>query len=102
MATLHIVRQSAFNTNDFAQCIEVICDNDVIALVDDGCYNLQHALMNNFSQSKRSENKNIQVNVLTEHAKARAITVDESLFTKISMNDLVSITFSNDRVITWQ
>jgi|GEM_PF-543039 len=101
MATLHIVRQSAFNSNDFAQCIEMVCDNDVIALLDDGCYNVQHTLMNNF-QSNISQNKNIQINILADHARARAISVDESHFTKISMSNLVSMTFSNDRVITWQ
>lgn len=96
MATLHIVRQSAFNTNDFAQCINVLCFGDVIALLDDGCYNLQHTLINNI------QNKNIQISILEEHAQARAVNIDESRFSKISMDDLVSMTFSNDRVITWQ
>lgn len=101
MSTLHIVRESAFKTNDFAQCIEVLCDNDIIALLDDGCYNVNHILLNDFKNNRFQKN-NVQINVLVEHARARAITVDESQFTKISMDDLVSMTFSNDRVITWQ
>ncbi|MDP7591249.1 MAG: sulfurtransferase complex subunit TusB [Litorilituus sp.] len=96
MTTLHLVRQSAFNTNDFAQCIEIINDNDAIVLLDDGCYNLHHPLINNVI------NQNVPINVLAQHAVARAISIDESLFLQVSMNDLVSLTCNHDRVITWQ
>ena len=97
MTTLHIVRQSAFNSNDFAQCLQVIANDDVITFIDDGCYNLQHKLTQHIDS-----NKNIKLTVIKHHAQARAITVDEALFTAISMDDLVMLTFDNDRVITWQ
>jgi len=97
MTTLHIVRQSAFNTNDYAQCLQVLSDNDVIVFIDDGCYNLHHHLTNSIN-SKIS----IKLKVIGQHANARAIKINEAIFTKIEMTDLVSLTFENDRVITWQ
>ena len=97
MTTLHIVRQSAFNTNDFFQCLQVLGKKDVIVFIDDGCYNLLHSLINNIDN-----NKNIQLKVIKQHAKARAIIINEEVFTQITMTDLVSLTFDNDRVITWQ
>ena len=53
MATLHIVRQSAFTSNYFAQCIAVLGNNDVIAFIDDGCYNMQHNLINNIEAKNK-------------------------------------------------
>jgi tRNA 2-thiouridine synthesizing protein B len=97
MATLHIVRQSAYNTSDFFQCMQVLGNEDVIAFIDDGCYNLQHSLINSIDSSK-----NIQFKVITLHANARAIKINEDIFEKITMENLVSLTFENDRVITWQ
>ncbi len=97
MATLHIVRQSAFSSNDFFQCLQIVTDNDVIVFIDDGCYNLQHSLINSIDT-----NKNIQLKVIEQHANARAIAINEAVFTKVSMGDLVSLTFENSRVITWQ
>ena len=97
MATLHIVRQSAFNTNDFAQCLQVLRSNDIIVFIDDGCYNLHHTSIGTINS-----NVNIQLKVIGKHATARAITVDEALFSLINMNNLVELTLSTDRVITWQ
>ena len=102
MTTLHIVRQSAFNSNDFAQCLYVLGNNDVIVFIDDGCYNLQHSLINSIDSDTLFSNKNIQLKVIEQHAMARAIAINEAVFTKINMNDLVSLTFENNRVITWQ
>mgnify|MGYP006090961211 CR=1 FL=1 len=97
MTTLHIVRQSAFSSNDFAQCLQTLSNNDVITFIDDGCYNLQHNLINSIDS-----NKNIQITVVEQHANARAIVINETITTKITMADLVALTFKNDRVITWQ
>lgn len=97
MTTLHIVRQSAFNTNDFAQCIQVLRKNDVIVLIDDGCYNLHHPLISTIENSD-----NVQLNIIDKHATARAITIDKALCNTISMNNLVKLTLASDRVITWQ
>ena len=84
MTTLHIVRQSAFNTNDLSQCLQVVGNEDVIAFIDDGCYNLQHNLINNID-----DNKNIKLKVIEQNANARAIAINEKAFTKISMDNLV-------------
>jgi tRNA 2-thiouridine synthesizing protein B len=97
MTTLHIVRQSAFNTNDFAQCIQVLRKRDVIVLIDDGCYNLHHPLISTIENSD-----GIQLNIIDKHATARAITIDIALCNTISMNNLVKLTLASDRVITWQ
>lgn len=97
MPTLHIVRQSAFNSDDFAQCIQVLRNNDEIVFIDDGCYNLQHPLMKTISNLA-----NIKLNVIDKHAQARGITIDESLYTSINMGNLVELTLTTNRVITWQ
>jgi len=102
MTTLHIVRQSAFNTNDLFQCLRVLGNNDVIVFIDDGCYNLQHTLIKNVDNNTLFSNQNIQLKVIAQHAKARAIVINEAIIDKITMDDLVSLTFENDRAITWQ
>jgi len=45
---------------------------------------------------------NIQLHVLAKHAQARALIINEPEFGKINMKNLVELTFSHDRVITWQ
>lgn len=97
MSTLHLVRQSAFSSDDFAQCIQILGKDDVIALLDDGCYNIKHPLIGTIELSK-----NIQLKVIEQHANARGMIIDEEVFEKITMNNLVELTFTNDRVITWQ
>lgn len=94
MTTLHIVRQSAFVSDDFSQCINVLNYNDTVAFIDDGCYNMQHKLI-------KTIDINIQLQVLVKHAQSRALTINEDVFSKITMVNLVELTFSNDRVITW-
>ena len=97
MPTLHLVRQSAFSSDDFAQCIQILSNDDVIALLDDGCYNIKHPLISTIEPSK-----NIQLKVIEQHANARGMIIDVNIFEKITMNNLVELTFTNDRVITWQ
>ncbi len=95
MTTLHTLRQSAFATNDFTQCIQVLNDADFIVFTDDGCYNLTHPCIRQVSEQ-------VKLMVITEHAKARAIDIAGTKATAIMMNDLVELTFQADRVITWQ
>jgi tRNA 2-thiouridine synthesizing protein B len=45
MAMLHLIRNSGFNSNALTQCLEMILPQDSILLIDDGCYNLSHALL---------------------------------------------------------
>jgi tRNA 2-thiouridine synthesizing protein B len=98
MSTLHLVRQSAFATNDFAQCLSVLDHQDSIILMDDGCYNLNHTLMD--SLIKRVD-ETMTIHVLTSHAKARAIKAIEPI-KEIEMNDVINLTFNHNKVITWQ
>ena len=95
MTTLHIVRQSAYSTNDFAQCIQVLSDADIIVFTDDGCYNVTHPCTQKVS-------KDVKLMIISDHATARAIDINDTLVTTITMSDLVELTFQADRVITWQ
>ena len=97
MPTLHIVRQSAFASDDFNQCIQVTRHNDIIVFIDDGCYNLSHTLINTIDS-----NANIKLNILDKHAQARGITIDKVKYNIINMGDLVQLTLTSSRVITWQ
>ncbi|PCI53461.1 MAG: sulfurtransferase complex subunit TusB [Gammaproteobacteria bacterium] len=97
MTTLHIVRQSAFTSDDFAQCLQVLRNNDVIVFIDDGCYNLHHSLINTIDSAAE-----IQLKVIEKHAKARAVTIDETQYSVINMSNLVELTLTTNRVITWQ
>jgi sulfur relay protein TusB/DsrH len=97
MPSLHIVRQSAFNSDDFAQCLQVLRDNDVIVFIDDGCYNVHHPLIHTINRDA-----SIQFHVIEKHAKARGLAIDETLYTLINMNNLVQLTLTTNRVITWQ
>ncbi len=98
MSTLHIVRQSAFATNDFAQCLSVLDHQDSIVLMDDGCYNLKHSLMD--SLIKRADGT-INIHVVSSHEIARAIESNETI-KHIEMTDVVALTFNHNKVITWQ
>lgn len=98
MTTLHIVRQSAFSSNDLAQCISVLEPQDTIVLIDDGCYNLNHELMSHLINKLDSA---MQITVIGEHAKARAITPSNTI-KSIEMTNVVELTFLHQKVITWQ
>jgi len=98
MSTLHLVRQSAFTNNDFAQCLSMIGQQDTIVLMDDGCYNLKHTLMD--SLIKQVDNT-IHITVIISHAKARGIEIQKTV-KGINMSEVVELTFTHKKVITWQ
>lgn len=102
MSTLHIVRQSAFLTSDFAQCLSVISQHDALVLIDDGCYNLNHTLLKPLLQDSIAQsNATPTINVINSHAHARALKTPESV-NLIEMAEFVELTFIHQRVITWQ
>jgi tRNA 2-thiouridine synthesizing protein B len=76
----------------------VLDQQDSIVLMDDGCYNLKHSLMD--SLIKRA-NSTISINVIANHAQARAIET-LTMVKNIKMNDVVELTFNHQKVITWQ
>lgn len=96
MATLHLVRSSAFNSNDFQQCVSLVQHNDGIILLDDGCYNLTHPLLKQ-AQDKLANN----IFVIEHHYLARSIEPNPQV-TKINMEKLVQLTLNFDKTLTWQ
>ena len=99
MSILHLVRKSAFETSDFELCITTIRPNDHVVLLDDGCYNLKHPLINKLSNNL--SNNNNSISIVQAHAEARAITAStQSRF--ITMQELVALTFKHNSVVTWQ
>tara|TARA_B110000091_G_scaffold177059_1_gene192183 strand:+ start:779 stop:1054 length:276 start_codon:yes stop_codon:yes gene_type:complete len=91
MTLLHLVRKSAFETSDFQQCIDTLAFGDQVVLLDDGCYNMRHTLMNKLTE----------VMVIKLHADARAIRIKAGTLA-ISMEDLIELTFHHNSVVTWQ
>jgi len=98
MSILHLQRTSAFDKNDFAQCVLSINSEDALILIDDGCYNVNHI---EFIRLK-AESPMIKVFHIDEHAQARAVNIDESQSVPITMSQLVELTFKYDSTITWQ
>ncbi len=102
MTILHLVRSSAFSSNDLAQCMNNIVHGDELVLLDDGCYNLKHSLLTQLMVQQPK----INIHIIKEHAQARAVDIEELTLDQqlkyITMTELVSLTFSNDSVVTWQ
>lgn len=78
--------------------MSVLEHHDAIVLMDDGCYNLKHSLLE--SLIKRVDDL-ININIIAMHAKARALGLITAV-NAIEMSDLVELTFKHDKVITWQ
>lgn len=95
MTTLHIVRQSAYATNDFTQCLQIVNKHDAIVFMDDGSYNVTHPAI-------KEVNDQVTTMAIIEHVNARAIDLTNTSTTAITMTQLVDLTFEADRVITWQ
>jgi len=91
MSILHLVRTSAYQHNDLAQCLQVCSASDTIVLLDEGCYNITHSLLN--------ETK-IKVYAISEHCSARAITY--SVQQSLTLTQLTSLFISHHSVLTWQ
>ena len=97
MATLHLIRNSAFINNDLAQCLELATNTDILVLIDDACYNVHHPLI----EKVLSQQLELKISIMNTHARARAISVPP-LIEVITMNKLIELTFTYDKVITWQ
>lgn len=95
MATLHIIRTSAFVDNQLALCCNTMKHEDAIVLLDDGIYNLKHSLV----ETQRPNT----IYTVASHAKARGIAVNEfDGITLITIEQLVSLTCEFEVSITWQ
>jgi tRNA 2-thiouridine synthesizing protein B len=98
MSMLHLVRTSAFKTDDFQQCLNVVQTTDTIVLLDDGCYNLTHDLW------KEALNKIglPSLYIVEAHAQARAIIVDKNRINTLSLDALITLICETTKSVTWQ
>lgn len=94
MATLHLVRTSAYSDNLLALCIDVCQTDDSIIFVDDGCYNLTHSLIHDELIQQ------LNLYFIAAHGKAR--NMKNADLTAIELDALLSMSFSHNNVITWQ
>ena len=99
MSILHLVRRSAFETQDLAQCLLNITVEDKVILMDDGCYNLHHPLI---EQVKAL----CSVDIIGIHAQARAVSLmaveKNSTLGIISIDELTELMINFDATCTWQ
>lgn len=89
--TIHLVRTSAYTDNKLQLCLETLAVNDELFLLDDGVYNVNHALLNRIDNS---------VYALDEHLSARAVNPGKIKI--INYAELVQATVKSGKVITWQ
>jgi tRNA 2-thiouridine synthesizing protein B len=97
MAMLHLIRNSSFNSNALTQCLDMILPQDSILLIDDGCYNFNHALL----LRTLTEQQDITLYFISQHAIARAQCPNNKLFIPISLTQVVALLFKHDNSITW-
>ncbi|WNC70564.1 sulfurtransferase complex subunit TusB [Thalassotalea psychrophila] len=95
MAILHIVRNSAFVDNKLNLCLSVISSKDTLFLMDDGVYNIAHPKL-------MTRNDSLTVYALNNHLQARGIDIGDSTITLATLKDLVSLSDTATKVITWQ
>lgn len=95
---LHLVRTSAFQSNDFEQCLNVVQPSDTIVLLDDGCYNLNHVLW----QQALSKVALTALYIIEAHAQARAINIDNDSVSLLSLDALMTLICETEKSVTWQ
>ncbi len=95
---LHLVRSSAFQTNDFEQCLNVIQPNDSMVLLDDGCYNLSHNLWQQALQKLDLQS----LYIIEAHAQARAISIEGDKVTPLTLVALMTLICETEKTVTWQ
>jgi len=98
MSMLHLVRTSAFQANDFEQCLQLVQKGDTIVLLDDGCYNLNHTLW----QQALSKVSLSALYIIEAHAQARAIAIDKEKINSLSLTSLMTLICETEKSVTWQ
>jgi sulfur relay protein TusB/DsrH len=98
MSMLHLVRTSAFQTNDFEQCLNVVETSDTIVLLDDGCYNLSHELW----QEALNKITLTALYIIEAHAQARAVSIDKTKINTLSLDALITLICETEQSVTWQ
>ena len=95
MAILHIVRSSAFNDNKLNLCLSIISSKDTLFLMDDGVYNVAHPKLMTRTDS-------LTVYALYNHLQARGVDIGDSAIALANLKDLVTLSDTATKVITWQ
>jgi len=101
MSTLHIIRASAFSNNTVKNSIALLKGTDKILLIDDGVYNLNHAVLGEMTHLISKQ----QLFVIGAHIQARGVkcsATESELFTNITIDDVVELSLSVSQNITWQ
>ena len=98
MSMLHLVRTSAFQTNDFEQCLNVVQPSDTIVLLDDGCYNVNHDLW----QQALSKVALTALYIIEAHAQARAVKIENDKVNLLSLDALMTLICETEKSVTWQ
>jgi tRNA 2-thiouridine synthesizing protein B len=98
MSMLHLVRTSAYQSNDFEQCLNVIQASDALVLLDDGCYNLNHELW----QQALNKMAVSALYIIEAHAQARAIIIDGAIVSSLSLDALMKLICETEKSVTWQ
>jgi tRNA 2-thiouridine synthesizing protein B len=98
MSMLHLIRTSAFQTNDFEQCLNVAQTGDTVVLLDDGCYNLSHKLW----QQALTKISLSALYIIEAHAQARAITINKEKINTLTLAALMTLICETEKSVTWQ
>jgi len=93
--TLHLVRQSPYQSNDIVHCLELVTAADSVVLLDDGCYTLAS---NKIDQLLAITNN---VYVIKDHSEARALNTNP-LVKAISLKEINTMLFQHHNSVTWQ
>lgn len=95
MSTLHLLRSSAFHSDNFQLTLSALQKNDALIFIDDGCYCLTHPLF------RQCLTMPITLYAEPEHVNARGLSLPNKV-SRLTIAQLVDLTFTYQRVITWQ
>ena len=94
MPILHLIRTSAYQHNDLAQCLQIFDpQQDSLVLIDEGVYNVDHPLLKDVSSE--------QLYIIDTHWQARGI-IGELNAHNITLTEFNQLIFQYDNVVTWQ
>ncbi|MGB1198441.1 MAG: sulfurtransferase complex subunit TusB [Thalassotalea sp.] len=96
MTTLHLIRDNTLINNSVHLALTNIAPDDIVVLIDDGCYNVEQVLMS----SIQAVLPITQCYAIKSHLCARALPTDN--ITLINYEQLVDLIFIHNNVITWQ
>lgn len=97
MASIHLIRNSAYSDANVLTALSLLNANDLVVLIDDGVYNVSHPSI----QQLLANNTSIEVYVIEHHIQARGIVTPYNI-EQITMANLVALIDQSTQVITWQ